>query len=91
MDLRQGGIAIACASRPRVLRQPAAGKAAVLNTGIAAVATPLTLLADADCLFPRQGLRDAVRHLLGENEDALGGQLSVANDDSWITRLQRLE
>ncbi len=84
-------IAAACGLRPQVLRQRAAGKAAALNAGIVEVATPLTLLVDADCLFPRQGLRDAVRHLLGENEDALGGQLAVANDDSWITRLQRLE
>ncbi|MEB3156280.1 MAG: glycosyltransferase family 2 protein, partial [Cyanobacteriota bacterium] len=84
-------IAIACGSRPRVLRQPAAGKAAALNAGIATVTTPLTLLVDADCLFPRQGLRDAVRHLLGENEDALGGQLAVANNTSWITRFQHLE
>jgi hypothetical protein len=53
--------------------------------------TPLTLLVDADGLFPRQGLRDAVRHLLGENEDALGGQLAVANNNSWITRFQHLE
>ena len=75
----------------RVLRQPAAGKAAALNTGIAAVSTPLTLLVDADCLFPRQGLRDAVRQLVGEGEDALGGHLSVLNRDTWLTDLQHLE
>ncbi|MEB3335477.1 MAG: glycosyltransferase [Cyanobacteriota bacterium] len=76
---------------PLVLRQPASGKAAALNAGIAEVKTPLTLLVDADCLFPREGLRDAVRHLLGEGEDALGGHLSVANRDNRITRLQHLE
>lgn len=75
----------------RVLRQPAAGKAAALNAGIAAVSTPLTLLVDADCLFPRHGLRDAVRQLEGEGEDALGGHLSVLNRDTWLTHLQHLE
>ena len=74
-----------------VLRQRAAGKAAALNAGIAEVRTPLTLLVDADCLLPRKGLRDAVRHLYGENEDALGGQLGVVNRDTWITQLQHLE
>lgn len=88
-----GTAAIAAACRPpvRVLRQRAGGKAAALNAGLAEVRTPLTLLVDADCLFPRQGLRDAVRHLLGENEDALGGHLAVLNQDTWITRLQHLE
>lgn len=75
----------------RVLRQHQAGKAAALNTGIAAVHTPLTLLVDADCMFPREGLRDAVRHLLGEQEDALGGHLAVLNQDNLLTRLQQLE
>jgi cellulose synthase/poly-beta-1,6-N-acetylglucosamine synthase-like glycosyltransferase len=75
----------------RVLRQPAAGKAAALNAGIAAVTTPLTLLVDADCLLPRQGLRNAVRQLEGEAEDALGGHLSVLNRDTWLTHLQHLE
>jgi cellulose synthase/poly-beta-1,6-N-acetylglucosamine synthase-like glycosyltransferase len=84
-------IAAACTPQPRVLRQRAAGKAAALNAGIAEVRTPLTLLVDADCLFPRDGLRDAVRHLYGENEDALGGHLSVANRDNRITQLQHLE
>ncbi|MEB3317715.1 MAG: glycosyltransferase [Cyanobacteriota bacterium] len=84
-------IAVACRPQPLVLRQRASGKAAALNTGIAAVRTPLTLLVDADCLFPRDGLRDAVRHLQGENEDALGGHLSVLNRDNGVTRLQHLE
>ena len=84
-------IAAACAPPPRVLRQRAAGKAAALNAGLAEVRTPLTLLVDADCLFPRDGLRDAVRHLFGEEEDALGGHLSVVNRDNWITQLQHLE
>lgn len=84
-------IAAACPAPPTVLTRQAGGKAAALNAGIAAVQTPLTLLVDADCLVPRHGLRDAVRHLLGENEDALGGHLSVLNRDRWITRLQHLE
>lgn len=84
-------IVAACQPRPLLLRQRAAGKAAALNRGIAQVRTPLTLLVDADCLFPRQGLRDAVRHLFGEKEDALGGHLSVLNHDNGITRLQGLE
>lgn len=84
-------LAAASLPPPLVLRQRALGKAAALNAGIAKVETPLTMLVDADCLFPRQGLRDAVRHLLGEGEDALGGHLSVANRDTWITRLQHLE
>jgi cellulose synthase/poly-beta-1,6-N-acetylglucosamine synthase-like glycosyltransferase len=84
-------LAAASLPPPLVLRQRASGKAGALNAGIAEVQTPLTLLVDADCLFPREGLRDAVRHLLGEGEDALGGHLAVANRDTWITRLQHLE
>ena len=88
-----GTAAIAAACRPpvRVVCQRAAGKAAALNAGLAAVETPLTSLVDADCLFPRDGFRDAVRHLLGEKEDALGGHLAVLNRDNRITRLQHLE
>ena len=71
--------------------QPPGGKAAALNAGLASVRTPLTLLVDADCVFPREGLRDAVRHLIGEREDALGGHLAVLNRDNWLTRQQELE
>jgi cellulose synthase/poly-beta-1,6-N-acetylglucosamine synthase-like glycosyltransferase len=82
---------IASGSGALILQQAQAGKAAALNTGIAAVETPLTLLVDADCLFPRNSLRLAVRHLIGEAEDALGGQLGVINQDNRLTRLQHLE
>lgn len=84
-------LAAACGGELLVLRQPAGGKAAALNAGLASVRTPLTLLVDADCVFPREGLRDAVRHLIGEREDALGGHLAVLNRDNWLTRQQELE
>ena len=73
-----GTAAIAAACRPpvRVVCQRAAGKAAALNAGLAAVETPLTSLVDADCLFPRDGFRDAVRHLLGE-KDVIPGALGL--------------
>jgi cellulose synthase/poly-beta-1,6-N-acetylglucosamine synthase-like glycosyltransferase len=84
-------VAAAVGSGALILQQAQAGKAAALNAGIAAVNTPLTLLVDADCTFPRQSLRLAVRHLVGEAEDALGGHLGVLNQDNRITRLQQLE
>jgi hypothetical protein len=46
---------------------------------------------DADCVFPRDGLRNAVRHLIGEREDALGGHLAVLNRGNWLTLQQELE
>lgn len=84
-------IAAACGPDLLVLQQPASGKAAALNAGIKAVQTPLTLLVDADCVFPREGLRNTVRHLIGEREDALGGHLAVLNRDNWLTQQQELE
>ena len=84
-------IAAACGGELLLVRQPAGGKAAALNAGLALVRTPLTLLVDADCVFPRDGLRKAVRHLIGEREDALGGHLAVLNRDNWLTLQQELE
>jgi cellulose synthase/poly-beta-1,6-N-acetylglucosamine synthase-like glycosyltransferase len=84
-------IAAACGGELLLVRQPAGGKAAALNAGLALVRTPLTLLVDADCVFPRDGLRNAVRHLIGEREDALGGHLAVLNRGNWLTLQQELE
>lgn len=84
-------IAAACGPDLLILRQSAGGKASALNAGIKAVQTPLTLLVDADCVLPRVGLRNAVRHLIGEREDALGGHLAVLNRDNWLTHQQELE
>lgn len=77
--------------RVRLIRQARAGKAAALNRGISSIDSDLALLVDADCLFPRQTLKLAVRYLLQQGDDALGGHLSVANPDTLLGRLQDLE
>lgn len=78
-------------SRVRLIQQSKAGKAAALNRGIASLTSELALLVDADCIFPRQTLKLAVRYMLQQGDDALGGHLGVANSATLLGNLQRLE
>lgn len=77
--------------RVQLLQQAKAGKAAALNRGIASLGSDLVLLVDADCLFPPESLRLAVRYLLRQGDDAVGGHLRVANQSCFLGRLQDLE
>jgi cellulose synthase/poly-beta-1,6-N-acetylglucosamine synthase-like glycosyltransferase len=77
--------------RVRLIRQAKAGKAAALNRGIASLQSELALLVDADCVFPRHTLKLAVRYLLQQGDDAIGGHLAVANGETLLGQLQNLE
>lgn len=84
-------IAAGFAPRVRLIRQAKAGKAAALNRGICSLDSDLALLVDADCLFPRQTLKLAVRYFLQQGDDAVGGHLAVANQQTLLGKLQDLE
>jgi len=77
--------------RVKLIRQLKGGKAAALNHGITALDSDLALLVDADCLFPRRTLKLAVRYLLNQGDDAIGGHLAVANTNTRLGQLQHLE
>jgi cellulose synthase/poly-beta-1,6-N-acetylglucosamine synthase-like glycosyltransferase len=84
-------IAAGFGPRVRLIRQAKAGKAAALNRGIASLHSDLALLVDADCVFPRHTLKLAVRYLVQQGDDAIGGHLSVANGTTLLGQLQNLE
>jgi|GEM_PF-1850859 len=52
---------------PRItyVRQENRGKAQALTQGIALVQTDYTLMVDADCLFPPDSFKLALRYLIG--------------------------
>jgi cellulose synthase/poly-beta-1,6-N-acetylglucosamine synthase-like glycosyltransferase len=89
---RTGEVVTALAD-PRItyVRQENRGKAQALTQGIALVKTEYTLMVDADCLFPPDSFKLAIRYLIGQGDDAVGGALTVANRRSPLAHLQLIE
>ncbi len=73
------------------LRQENLGKAQALTQGISRVDTEYTLMVDADCLFPADSFKLAIRYLIGQGDDAVGGALTVANRRSPLACMQLME
>lgn len=73
------------------LRQDNSGKAAALTHGIAHVDTEYTMLVDADCLFPRDSFKEAIRYIVHHQDHAVGGALSVANKRYPLALMQSIE
>lgn len=89
---RTGAIVATFAQPPLTyVRQENQGKAKALSLGITLVKTDYTLMVDADCLFPPDSFKQAIRYLIGQGDDAVGGALTVANPGSPLTQMQLIE
>jgi poly-beta-1,6-N-acetyl-D-glucosamine synthase len=75
----------------RVLTKGNGGKAAALNSGIAASKHPFVFCMDADSRLEPQTLREAMRQFGDPSVGAVAGNVKVENRGSVLTRLQALE
>jgi biofilm PGA synthesis N-glycosyltransferase PgaC len=87
----QGLVAVFGEARLRAISQTNGGKAAALNTGIAAARGEIVLCMDGDSLLEPQTLRQAVKHFQDPTVGAVAGNVKVANRLNALTRLQALE
>ena len=75
----------------RVIRQPRGGKAAALNTGIAAAAGDVIVVLDADTVLDADFLDHMAPHFADPAVGAVAGNIKVGNRRSLLARLQALE
>ncbi len=81
----RGGVTV------RVIRQPNAGKAHALNTGVNAARGEFVLCVDADSTLDPQTLRRALGHMEDPHVGAVAGNVKVVNRRNLLSRLQALE
>ena len=82
---------IAAAFDVRVIRQPQGGKAAALNTGIAAASGEVIVVLDADTVLDPDFLDAVAPHFADPAVGAVAGNIKVGNRRSILARLQALE
>jgi len=75
----------------RVVRQANAGKAAALNTGIAAAAHDIVVTVDADTVFEPDTVRRLVQPFRDERVGAVSGNTKVGNRRGLLGRWQHIE
>ena len=75
----------------RVVRQVNAGKAAALNTGVAAASHDLLVLVDGDTVFQPDTVRMIVQQLRDPSVGAVAGNAKVGNRRGILGRWQHLE
>jgi cellulose synthase/poly-beta-1,6-N-acetylglucosamine synthase-like glycosyltransferase len=74
-----------------VIRQPQGGKAAALNTGIAAASGEVIVVLDADTVLHPDFLDAVAPHFADPAVGAVAGNIKVGNRRSILARLQALE
>ena len=67
------------------------GKGSALNLGIKNATGNLVFTIDADTIFDKDAIINAVRYFYDETIDALAGNVKVANSKSFIGILQKME
>ncbi|WIX75491.1 bifunctional polysaccharide deacetylase/glycosyltransferase family 2 protein [Amycolatopsis carbonis] len=77
--------------RVRLTRQANAGKAAALNTGIAAARTELVVLVDGDTVLEPGTVRTLVQHFADPGVGAVSGNAKVGNRRSLLGQWQHIE
>jgi peptidoglycan/xylan/chitin deacetylase (PgdA/CDA1 family)/spore germination protein YaaH/GT2 family glycosyltransferase len=82
---------IAAAFDVRVIRQPQGGKAAALNTGIAAASGEVIVVLDADTVLDPDFLDAVAPHFADPAVGAVAGNIKVGNRRSILAKLQALE
>ena len=75
----------------RVVRQANAGKAAALNTGVAAASHDVLVLVDGDTIFQTDTVRTIVQQLRDPTVGAVAGNAKVGNRRGMLGRWQHLE
>jgi poly-beta-1,6-N-acetyl-D-glucosamine synthase len=75
----------------RVVTKRNGGKAAALNTGIAASKHPFIFCMDADSRLESQTLRQAMQQFVDPSVGAVAGNVKVENRVGVLTKLQALE
>ena len=75
----------------RLVRQTNAGKAAALNTGIAAASHDVLVLVDGDTLFQADTVRMIVKQMRDPSVGAVAGNAKVGNRRGMLGRWQHLE
>ncbi|MGW0654040.1 glycosyltransferase [Streptomyces umbrinus] len=78
---------------PRVLvvRQPNAGKAAALNTGLAHTSHDIVIMVDADTVFEPDAIHHLVQPLAHPAVGAVSGNTKVGNRQGLLAKWQHLE
>ena len=77
--------------RVRLIRQQNAGKAAALNTGIAAARTDLVVMVDGDTVLDAKAVRALVQPFADADVGAVSGNAKVANRDGLLGKWQHIE
>ncbi|WP_037881611.1 bifunctional polysaccharide deacetylase/glycosyltransferase family 2 protein [Streptomyces sp. NRRL F-5727] len=77
--------------RVMVIRQPNAGKAAALNTGLAWAHHDIVVMIDGDTVFEPDAVRRLVQPLADPRVGAVSGNTKVGNRDGVLGRWQHLE
>ncbi|WP_243769812.1 bifunctional polysaccharide deacetylase/glycosyltransferase family 2 protein [Amycolatopsis acidicola] len=75
----------------RLIRQRNAGKAAALNTGLAAARTELVVLVDGDTVLDERAVRTLIRPFVDERVGAVSGNAKVANRGGLLGLWQHIE
>ncbi|MGP4019254.1 glycosyltransferase [Saccharopolyspora sp. 5N708] len=75
----------------RLIRQPNAGKAAALNTGMAAANSELLVMVDGDTVLEPDAVGHLVAHFTDPVIGAVSGNVKVGNRRSLLARWQHIE
>ncbi|MCX4582403.1 bifunctional polysaccharide deacetylase/glycosyltransferase family 2 protein [Streptomyces sp. NBC_01481] len=77
--------------RVMVVRQPNAGKAAALNTGLAWAHFDIVVMIDGDTVFEPEAIRNLIQPLADPRIGAVSGNTKVGNRQGILGRWQHLE
>jgi cellulose synthase/poly-beta-1,6-N-acetylglucosamine synthase-like glycosyltransferase/peptidoglycan/xylan/chitin deacetylase (PgdA/CDA1 family) len=77
--------------RVRLIRQPNAGKAAALNTGLAASRTNLVVMVDGDTVLEPDAVGRLAAHFVDPMVGAVSGNAKVGNRRGLLGRWQHIE
>jgi cellulose synthase/poly-beta-1,6-N-acetylglucosamine synthase-like glycosyltransferase/peptidoglycan/xylan/chitin deacetylase (PgdA/CDA1 family) len=75
----------------RVIRRPNGGKAAALNTGVAATGGEVVVMVDGDTVFEPETIARLVRPLADPRVAAVAGNTKVGNRSGLLGRWQHIE
>jgi len=81
----------ATSGKVTLINRPKGGKAAAINTGIAATRAEIVVVVDADSALQRDALMRIAAHFQDDQVKATSGNVKVGNRVNLLTHLQSLE